>query len=143
LFRLVALGLVGAALLLAGCGGGGEPVSDRAGADAANGKELFSQKCGSCHALADAATIAQVGPNLDDAFAYACVQGFDEGTFYDIVRLQIDLPARDGQMPADLVTGQDAVDVAAYVASVAGDDVEGCGETETGGADTTSAAGAG
>ena len=35
-------------------------------------------------------------------------------------------------MPADLVTGQDAVDVAAYVAGVAGKDIEGC-ETAAGG----------
>jgi hypothetical protein len=35
-------------------------------------------------------------------------------------------------MPADIVTGQDAADVAAYVASVAGKNIEGCGETTTG-----------
>ena len=29
------------------------------------GKELFAQNCGSCHALADAGTQGQVGPNLD------------------------------------------------------------------------------
>jgi mono/diheme cytochrome c family protein len=149
LFRVVALGLVGAALLLlAGCGG--EEATGLSGADPANGKTLFSQKCGSCHALADAATVSDVGPNLDNAFGYACAQGFPKETFFDVVRAQIDLPARDGQMPADLVTGQDAADVAAYVAGVAGKDVPGCGEgeggttttgTTTGGAQTGSAAG--
>jgi mono/diheme cytochrome c family protein len=134
--RAVALGLVGTALLLAGCGGS-ESVTDRAGADPANGKTLFAKTCGSCHALADAATSAQVGPNLDNAFGYACKQGFSKDTFFEVVRAQIDIPARDGQMPADLVTGQDAVDVAAYVAGVAGKNMGGCGGTTTGGTTTS------
>jgi mono/diheme cytochrome c family protein len=134
--RFVAVGLVGAALLLAGCGGG-ESVTGQAAADTANGKTLFSKTCGQCHTLADAATVSQIGPNLDNAFGYACRQGFDQSTFFDVVRGQIDLPAREGKMPADLVTGQDAVDVAAYVASAAGKNVRGCGDTETGDTTTT------
>jgi cytochrome c oxidase subunit II len=31
------------------------------------GKELFTQQCGSCHTLADAGTTGEVGPNLDEA----------------------------------------------------------------------------
>ena len=31
------------------------------------GKELFTQQCGSCHVLADAGTLGEVGPNLDEA----------------------------------------------------------------------------
>lgn len=136
--RLVALSLVGTALLAGGCGGGGE-VTDQAGADVANGKMLFmgDGRCGSCHALADAGTTAQVGPNLDQAWAYSCKQGFEQKTYFDVVRNQIDLAAPP--MPADLVEGQDAVDVAAYVASVAGQNIEGCGEggATTGGQTTT------
>jgi cytochrome c oxidase subunit 2 len=33
---------------------------------AIQGKELFTQQCGSCHTLADAGTQGEVGPNLDD-----------------------------------------------------------------------------
>ena len=44
--------LAAAALLTAGCGAGG-PVP--ANADKARGKQLFQQKCGACHTLADAA----------------------------------------------------------------------------------------
>ncbi|MGZ8716537.1 MAG: c-type cytochrome, partial [Gaiellaceae bacterium] len=64
--RLVAAlsSIAAAGLLLAGCGGVG--YSEGTG-DRANGKELFTQKCGSCHTLADAGTAGQVGPNLDDA----------------------------------------------------------------------------
>jgi len=136
--RLLALSLVGAALVLAGCGG--EAVTGMENANEANGKNLFVQSCGSCHILTDAGTAGQVGPNLDQAFGYSCRQGFDESTFFDVVRGQIDLPAEGGEMPADIVTGQDAADVAAYVASVAGKNIEGCGETTTG-SETTAAQG--
>ncbi len=141
-FRLLALSVVGAALLSAGCGG--EAETGLEGANEANGKALFlagadgKQPCGSCHTLADAATVSEIGPDLDQAFGYACKQGFDESTFFDVVRAQIDIPGRNSAMPADLVTGQDAADVAAYVAGVAGKNISGCGETTTG--DTTTAA---
>jgi mono/diheme cytochrome c family protein len=146
--RLLALSAVGAALLVTGCGGG-ESVTSQARADVANGKTLFLQgvegkpSCGSCHTLADAATLSQIGPNLDQALGYACAQGFDDSTLFDVVRGQIDIPARDGEMPADLVTGQDAVDVAAYVASVAGSTIKGCGETGTGQTGTAGQTGTG
>jgi mono/diheme cytochrome c family protein len=132
-FRLLALSLVGAALLLGSCGGG--EVTGLEGANEANGKRLFTGEgqCSRCHTLADAGTLSQIGPNLDQAFGYACRQGFDESTFFDVVRGQIDLPGQGSAMPPDLVTGQDATDVAAYVASVAGSTVEGCAETTTGG----------
>jgi mono/diheme cytochrome c family protein len=137
-FRLLALSVLGAALLTAGCGGG--DVTGLEGANEANGKALFTGEgqCGRCHTLADAGTVSQVGPDLDQAFGYACEQGFDESTFFDVVRGQIDIPGENSQMPADLVTGQDAADVAAYVASVAGANIPGCGETTTG--ETTTAA---
>ena len=107
---------LGAALVLTGCGGG-EETTGRAAADTNNGKKLFIEKCGSCHTLSDAGTQGRVGPNLDHAFGYSRLQGFDESTFYDITLQQIDLAAPP--MPADLVKGQDAVDVAAYVARAA------------------------
>ena len=110
------------------------------GANTGNGKELFVQNCASCHTLADAGTMANVGPNLDTALGWSCKQGFAEDTLYSVVLGQIDLAAPP--MPADIVTGQDAVDVAAYVASVAGKDIEGCdpsGDSGTTTAETTTA----
>jgi cytochrome c2 len=115
----VRLLLVSAALLTtlvaSGCGAGG--VTPATG-DRTNGKKLFVAKCGGCHTLADAATTGKVGPNLDDAFGPSKRQGFKQSTIRSVVHEQIAeavLP-----MPANLVTGQDAVDVADYVASVAG-----------------------
>jgi cytochrome c len=113
----VALLLAAGMLLGAGCGGE-TAETGREGADTSNGKQLFAQKCGSCHALQDAATISQVGPSLDAAFGRARQEGFDESTIFRVTLDQIDLAAPP--MPSDLVEGQDAVDVAAYIALVAG-----------------------
>lgn len=113
---VAAFGTVGVALALAGCGA--EPK-----ADLANGKAKYAA-CASCHALADADAaggppIAGVPvPGLDDAFRGARQNGWHESQIRGVVARWIREPVYP--MPADLVTGQDAVDVAAYVASVAG-----------------------
>ena len=144
-------GLVGAcAVLLAalaatGCGSGGLSESGNAGL----GKELFTGEgqCGSCHTLADAGSKGVIGPNLDDAFRQAREDGLGEGTIRAVVRDQISYPIESPNtgspgMPADLVEGEDADAVAAYVASVAG--VEGGGGgTEAGGGTTTGGGGGG
>jgi mono/diheme cytochrome c family protein len=95
-------------------------------ADLENGEQLFTQKCGTCHALTGAGTNSEVGPDLDAAFAAARSSGMDQDTIEGVVESQISnpRPADPDQvevyMPANLVEGDDAVDVAAYVASVAG-----------------------
>jgi mono/diheme cytochrome c family protein len=118
---LAGAGLALALLAVTGCGTGGLAK----GGDASAGKPLFVQKCGSCHTLADAGTQGTIGPNLDDAFAADRAQGFAESTFANVVLGQIREPITDPPtgvpgMPANLVKGQDATNVAAYVASVAG-----------------------
>jgi len=118
----VLLGTVTAALLAAGCGSVG--FSEGTG-DRTKGKELFTQKCGSCHTLADAGTKGQIGPNLDYAFLASRRDGLGESTIVQVVRGQIAYAITETStgapgMPADLVVGQDADDVASYVASVAG-----------------------
>jgi plastocyanin len=104
-----------AALSLAACGREDSP-------DLVNGKELFIGEgtCGSCHALARAGTNGTQGPDLDEAFAQARRDGMNEDTVEGVVLRQIAHPRRNSIMPADLVTGNDAEDVAAYVAEVAG-----------------------
>jgi len=122
------------AVLLAGLAatGCGSVAADREPGSASAGKQLFTQKCGACHALADAGTKGAVGPDLDQAFGNVRTQGYDETTIRDVVRGQIAYPTSEpptGEpgMPANLVKGDDAADVAAYVASVAGLPVEGGG----------------
>jgi mono/diheme cytochrome c family protein len=94
-------------------------------ADTARGRTLFVQKCGVCHTLAQAGTTAQVGPNLDDAFAAARASGQNSATIEGIVKAQVEFPRPSNgdpavSMPRDVVTGQDLDDVIAYVGSVAG-----------------------
>jgi cytochrome c2 len=101
---------VAAILAVAGCGTGGMSK----GGDAATGKALFIQKCGSCHTMADAATQGKVGPNLDGAFGFDKKQGYEESTIQQVVRDQIELA--EPPMPANLVRGEDADSVALYVA---------------------------
>ncbi len=101
---------------LAGCGGSG--VSAPGEADLANGKTQFQQKCGGCHILEDAGTSGTIGPNLDDAYAGSRIEGLKQSSFEALVRQQID--ESDPPMPRHLVSGDDARDVAAYVATVAG-----------------------
>ena len=144
-------GLVGAcavslaALAATGCGSGG--LSE--GGSAGLGKELFTGKgqCGSCHTLADAGSKGVIGPNLDDAFRQAREDGLGEGTIRAVVRDQISYPIESPNtgspgMPADLVEGEDADAVAAYVASVAGLEGGG-GGSEAGGGTTTGGGGGG
>jgi plastocyanin len=122
---IVLVALAGATALLGGC----SPSSH--GTNLANGKQQFVAKCGSCHTLARANATGVVGPNLDEAFQRARIDGFGQDTFQGLVHRQIEQPARRPQhdpvtgkelplMPANLVTGSDAEDVAAYVASAAG-----------------------
>jgi cbb3-type cytochrome c oxidase subunit III len=107
-----------AALALAGCGTEGLSES----ADIPDGKLLFKQKCGVCHTLREAKTKGSTqnplrAPDLDDAFRGSRDEGFDESTIREVVRHQIDYAA--APMPRDLVEGEEADAVAAYVAAVA------------------------
>jgi mono/diheme cytochrome c family protein len=129
-FALAAAGGVAVAFALAACGTGGLPS---ASADKENGRKLFGEKCAGCHSLSAAGTSSEIGPNLDDAFAQARADGFKESAIRAIVHDQILYPGQyptagknpnflTANMPAKLVTGQDAEDVAAYVAANAGVD---------------------
>jgi cbb3-type cytochrome c oxidase subunit III len=102
--------------------------------DPGHGKQLFLQaakpsepSCASCHTLADAKAQGTVGPNLDDAFASDKSQSMSEQTIKDVIRGQIAYP--EMPMPANLYRGQDANDIATYVAKCAGNPT--CGVTAT------------
>jgi mono/diheme cytochrome c family protein len=125
------------ALTAAGCGTGG-PVKT---GDVTKGKALFLGKgqCAGCHALAAAGSVSNVGPNLDDAFAAVRPPGqdthFSESTIRNLVLDQIRIA--NPPMPKNLVTGQDAADVAAFVASVAGTKTSGATAAPPAGGTTT------
>ncbi len=84
-------------------GGGGAGANQQ-------GKLIFTQSCGTCHTLKDGGTNGQVGPNLDQVKpdkkrVLAAIKNGGLGS---------------GTMPANIVTGKEAQDVAEYVSSVAG-----------------------
>ncbi len=111
LARNTAVSLLAAAIALplAACG--------RDEADLSNGKALFTERCGSCHILGRAGTQGRTGPDLDSAFRTALADGMNRETVEGVVNRQILHP--NSKMPADIVTGDDARDVAAYVAFAA------------------------
>ena len=145
-YRVGALGagLVAAALLVAGCGTGG--VASAGGPpDTQNGATLFKSTCAACHTLSAAGTTGTIGPNLDNAFAESVSEHIPQSSIENVVLDQIRLGSgeiskpyttskyyiqhhclndqakcENPEMPANIVKGQDAIDVAAYVASVAG-----------------------
>lgn len=116
--RPIAVLLSGCAIAVAASGCGlkeDEP-------DLVAGKQQFAEKCGSCHTLARAGSRGVQGPNLDEAFRQALADGMDRSGVRGAVYDQIDNPARLPKnskvyMPPDLVTGDAAHDVAAYVAA--------------------------
>lgn len=88
-------------------------------ANLVTGKQLFATNCGSCHTLAHANTTGDVGPNLDDAFRQDRADGVKSTSIEGLIDYWIQYPDTEGRMPGMLVKGQDAQDVAAYVAAVA------------------------
>jgi mono/diheme cytochrome c family protein len=114
---LLVLAALAGVVFVSGCG--------TTTADETRGRVLFEQKCGTCHTFAQAGTTAQIGPDLDAAFASARESGQTGDTIEGIVKAQVEnpRPSTDNpavSMPADIVTGQDLDDVAAYVAMYAG-----------------------
>ena len=77
----------------------------------ATGRVLFTKTCSTCHTLAAAASVAHVGPNLDILRPNAALVAFS---------IKNGFAAGRGQMPAAIYTGQQAKDVAQFVAATAG-----------------------
>lgn len=109
----VGMGIAVPALVIAG-----NEQDDEAGrarvklnASQERGRELFGRTCNQCHTLAAAHTAGTIGPNLDklkpprSLVLDAIVNGRARG---------------QGRMPAQLLQGRDARDVASFVAAVAG-----------------------
>jgi len=122
------LAVAALAVVASGCG-------DKRDPDLENGKRLYTgsvpkqykkdhkqyQPCSACHALARAkATVSGPGPDLDAAFVQARKDGMTSATIEGVVADQINTPRRGSLMRPDLVTGDDARDVAAYIGRVAG-----------------------
>jgi mono/diheme cytochrome c family protein len=87
------------------------------------GRLLFGRHCGVCHTLAAANAVGKVGPNLD------MIKPSESLVLHTIVNgcLQNPPPGDsqqgclgEGTMPSGIIEGQQATDVAKFVAQVAG-----------------------
>ncbi|HYI81569.1 MAG TPA: cytochrome c [Thermoleophilaceae bacterium] len=111
----IAFGLVVPALVLANkeeeAGGVGALRSEHMTASEERGKAIFSQTCASCHSLAAVNARGVTGPSLDQ---------IGEVTPERIVNAIENGGTGQGLMPAGLLEGQEAEDVANYVSKVAG-----------------------
>ena len=76
-----------------------------------HGRQVFARNCATCHTLAAANAVGKVGPNLDVLRPpYALTMN----------AINMGRARGNGAMPAQLVTGQDAKDVASFIAVAAG-----------------------
>jgi mono/diheme cytochrome c family protein len=90
----------------ASAGPGGSTLT----AEEKEGRVLFAERCATCHTLKDAGAVGKVGPNLDVLAPPAAltISAIKQGR------------AGKGQMPAQLLEGDEAKKVAKYLAKVAG-----------------------
>lgn len=80
-------------------------------------KELFATNCGSCHTLDRAGTDGVVGPNLDELLGTVA----DDAREGNIGRvLTVIQNGREGRMPAGILRGEAAEEVAVFAAKYAG-----------------------
>jgi mono/diheme cytochrome c family protein len=87
------------------------------------GRELFGEHCAVCHTLAAASAVGKTGPNLDQirpseslvlhTIQYGCLENPPSGSSPENC-------LGYGTMPADVVQGREAQEVAHFVARVAG-----------------------
>ncbi len=89
------------------------------------GRELFGQHCGFCHTLAGANSVGKIGPNLDTlqpaeslvlrTILNGCLQSPPAGSAG-----AAETCLGNGTMPANVLQGSQASDVAKFVAAIAG-----------------------
>jgi mono/diheme cytochrome c family protein len=111
----VALGIAVPAAVIASRGeaegGVGSLRTEKASKSDENGKELFISTCKSCHNLDAVQAEGVTGPDLDE------LGGVDKQRVLNAIK---NGGTGEDRMPANLLQGMDAQEVAAYVARVAG-----------------------
>ena len=111
----VGFGIAVPAIVIAGreetVGSEGALASEELSPDLENGKTIFLETCSSCHSLDAANAQGVTGPDLDS------LAPLDEERVLNAIEIG---GTGDNRMPAGLISGEDANDVAAYVARVAG-----------------------
>ena len=99
-------------------------------ADLKEGQALFQTNCGTCHTLYAAGTDGNFAPNLDELLAPsgpptgegagATIKGIDERVL-NAVNHGVDSTTTPGRMPPGILNGEQAEEVAEFVAHTAGE----------------------
>jgi mono/diheme cytochrome c family protein len=90
------------------------------------GQSLFATNCGTCHTLYAAGTDGNFGPNLDELLAGTGTPTekktieITEGRVLNAIEEGFDTPTTPGRMPPGILSGEQAEEVAAFVANTAG-----------------------
>ena len=94
--------------------GEGEATSAKVAASDEDARDLFQTNCGSCHTLARAGTDGVVGPNLDKLLGLGSPEA-------NMPRVEAAIEnGVGGRMPAGILSGEQAEEVADFVSRVAG-----------------------
>jgi cytochrome c553 len=109
---IVVFGLVVPVIVLSSDQASAGPSGSKLTATEKKGRDLFtSQRCAQCHTLMDAGAVGRVGPDLDQLRPKAALT---------LDAIKNGRARGQGQMPAQLLEGEDAKAVAQYIEKVAG-----------------------
>jgi mono/diheme cytochrome c family protein len=109
---------------------GDEATAADVPANLQSGKELFDINCGTCHTLYAAGTDGNFAPNLDQLLAPTgppegpnAQQTIEatEGRVLNAIKEGVDSSTTAGRMPAGIINGAQAEEVAEFVARTAGE----------------------
>jgi mono/diheme cytochrome c family protein len=96
-------------------------------ADLAEGQSLFQTNCGTCHTLYSAGTDGNFAPNLDELLSPSGPPS-DEATIkqtekrvLNAIDNGVDSTTTPGRMPPAIISGEQAEEVAEFVATTAGE----------------------
>jgi mono/diheme cytochrome c family protein len=99
---------------------------EKVSANLEKGQSLFETNCGTCHTLYSAGTDGNFGPDLDELLA-ATGPATDEktiesteGRVLNAIEEGVDSSSTPGRMPAGILSGEQAEQVAEFVAATAG-----------------------
>jgi mono/diheme cytochrome c family protein len=104
--------------------------AEKVPADLQTGQSLFQTNCGDCHTLYAAGTDGNFAPNLDELLAPAGPPSgpsaqetieATKGRVLNALKNGVDSSTTSGRMPPGILSGEQAEQVAEFVASTAGE----------------------
>lgn len=108
--------------------GDAETGAQEVAANLKTGQELFQTNCGTCHTLYAAGTDGNFAPDLDELLApngppegnVQTIEG-TKGRVENAIKDGVDSTTSPGRMPGGIISGEQAEEVAEFVAHTAGE----------------------